>query len=239
MSSVYHNVLKERKPPVVDEIIPARTAGAFTLKKGQFLRVIDVMGKQVSDTTYYNLHNLKEKSCPGATEAALRTPGRVSQGIDFYAGKLTVGNKILSTLFNPMLTLVYETPAPGGTHHLGQGRMCSRWWFEKVAGEKGRNGCLELMAKALKDGDFDVKMEEIPDPITFFMRIEINPETHAWEIREPWTRPGDLVELRAEMDLVAVLTACPWNPGTCNALNSKPIRVQICDEPDPNMILGL
>lgn len=68
MSSVYHNVLKERKPPVVDEIIPARTAGAFTLKKGQFLRVIDVMGKQVSDTTYYNLNNLKERSCPGATD---------------------------------------------------------------------------------------------------------------------------------------------------------------------------
>lgn len=48
-------------------IIPPRTGTAFTLKKGEKLRVIDIEGEQVSDFVCFNLHDTKEYLSSGRT----------------------------------------------------------------------------------------------------------------------------------------------------------------------------
>ena len=41
-------------------VIPARGHDAFTLKRGQVLRFVDVEGKQVPDVACFNEHDLTE-----------------------------------------------------------------------------------------------------------------------------------------------------------------------------------
>ena len=48
-------------------LIPPQTGAAFTLKKGDFLTVVDPLGSQVSDMVLFNLDDKKEKLSSGKT----------------------------------------------------------------------------------------------------------------------------------------------------------------------------
>ena len=39
------------------------------------------------------------------------------------------------------------------------------------------------------------------------------------------SKPGDHVELRAEMDVLAVISNCPQTRNPCNGFNPTPIRI--------------
>jgi hypothetical protein len=43
------------------------------------------------------------------------------------------------------------------------------------------------------------------------------------------SRPGDYVDLRAEMDVLAVLSNCPQIHNPCNGFNPTPIRVVVTE----------
>ncbi|PHR10360.1 MAG: urea carboxylase-associated protein, partial [Aequorivita sp.] len=51
---------------MIKEIAP-QTGAAFTLKKGEKLRVIDPHGMQVSDMVLFNEHDIHEKISSGKT----------------------------------------------------------------------------------------------------------------------------------------------------------------------------
>ena len=67
--------------------------------------------------------------------------------------------------------------------------------------------------------------EHIVPNVNFFMYVPVDAEGNA-EIRESRSKPGDFVDLRAEMDLLAVLSTCPeaLNDAT-GAAGPTPIRV--------------
>ena len=41
------------------------------------------------------------------------------------------------------------------------------------------------------------------------------------------SKPGDHIDLRAEMDLVAVISNCPQENNPCNGFNPTPIRATV------------
>ncbi len=46
---------------IYEEVIPPKTGFSRIVKKGQYLRIIDLMGKQAADVVFFNEHNTKEK----------------------------------------------------------------------------------------------------------------------------------------------------------------------------------
>jgi hypothetical protein len=59
----------------------------------------------------------------------------------------------------------------------------------------------------------------------FFMNVEIQPDGRL-KFAPPKSRAGDSLTLRAEMDLVVALTACP--AGTCNGgAPPRPVAYEI------------
>ena len=52
------------------------------------------------------------------------------------------------------------------------------------------------------------------------------------KILEPVSTAGDYIDLRAEMDCLAALSACSVDIGKTNAGKLKPLRVQILDAED-------
>ena len=190
-------------------IIAPKTARAFFVKKGQRLRIIDVEGKQVGDFIAYNSDNIREKLSQSRTRAF---PTRID---------LRIGDKLYSDRDNPMFTLSEDTC---GRHDLIW-QPCSKWVYKNRFGVD-QDGCTELLAKAL--ADFGFPHLDPVDPFNVFMNTTVHPDGKI-EILESVSRPGDMVELFAEMNCLCVLSTCPNEYGPTNGGNITPLQVNIYD----------
>lgn len=101
------------KEVVFEKIIAPKSALAFKVKKGQFLRIIDLEGKQVGDLILFNEHDYTEKLSPAYTRwinGRRREPPKSWSIIQGF----TTGHKLFSTVLTPMMIMTADTPIPGG-----------------------------------------------------------------------------------------------------------------------------
>jgi uncharacterized protein YcgI (DUF1989 family) len=68
----------------------------------------------------------------------------------------------------------------------------------------------------------------VPDPINIFQRVKVTPDG-GFENAEPATVGGDKVTLRAEVDLIVGVSACPQDQNPCNGFNPTDIGVEVLD----------
>jgi uncharacterized protein YcgI (DUF1989 family) len=176
-------------------VIPAGSGVGFPLEKGERVRVIDPEGGQSGDLVAF--------SADGAQ--------RLSNGRTFdYGGKLFVstGDVLWSDRSNPLLTIVADDV---GRHDFLYA-PCSIEMYRKQYGVTGDHpNCHDNLCAALRKHGID------PAPMTiafnFFMNVEIQSDGRL-TFAPSKSRAGDALTLRAEMDLVVALTACPAS--TCN-----------------------
>src|SRR5215510_13822460 len=64
--------------------------------------------------------------------------------------------------------------------------------------------------------------------LNFFMNVPVGPDG-AMAIVEGLSKPGDYVDLRAEMDVLAVVSNCPQTRNPCNGFDPTPIRLIVTD----------
>lgn len=213
--------MEPKRKVILDKIIPPKTSLAFVLKKGQHIRITDVEGKQVGDFIIFNEENLKEKFSQRITRG--RKAGGEWPKI-WTANRISTRGKLYSNIHNIMMTIIQDTPIQKGVHDLFLG-PCATYDYG-VRGIDSREGCLELLTKALKN--WGITKEDIPGPFNVFMNTIPDPKTGRLYIQEPVSRPGDYVELKAEMDCVAALSACPEDTfSLTNGLKCTPLRVTI------------
>lgn len=200
---------------IEDVVIPANAARAFTLKKGQHIRIIGE-GQAHADFVAFNLDNLKERFDQATTKA--------------YQGRIFIstGDRLLSKSNNAMFTIVKDTYE--GTHDLQFG-MCSKKSYQKEAmgvyeyqhiKELPDRGCWENLTQALKP--WNIASEDIPSPFVIFDTVKVDASSGRLEMARMNKPPGTHVEMRAEMDCLVALSACPaagWG---------EPIKVEIYQE---------
>ena len=171
-------------------IVPAMSAHGFEVKAGQVVRIVDVRGEQPGDFVAFKASDLGVKLSQART--------RVENG------KVTVteGDSLWTNTFPPevMLTIVKDTH---GSHDLLY-PPCCRYAMEKRFGVS-RDGCLENLVGALEG--WQVKPHEIPEPLNLFFRVTLN-EAGGMELGAADSRPGSLIELRAEMDCIVGVSTC-------------------------------
>ena len=192
---------------------------AATIEKGQALRVT---ASTVAAVVCFNARDLGERFDQARTRV--------------YNMRIwiTAGEQLFSKLNNPMMTMTEDGFAPHGRHDLQYG-ACSGPILARAAAEgvprrwaflKGRavpaHGCLESLAGALSS--WRIAMHDIPMPLNLFQHTEIDTTTGA--IRPLTLRPSApaTVALRAEMDLVVAVAACP-DPEAAGG--GQPVRVAI------------
>jgi uncharacterized protein YcgI (DUF1989 family) len=175
--------------------IAAGHGAGFRLKQGASVRIIDPEGGQSGDLMAF--------SADGAQ--------RLSNGRTFdYGGKLLVstGDVLWSDRSSPMLTIVADDV---GRHDFLYA-PCSLEMYRMQYGVTDYHpNCHDNLCAALRD--HGITPEPMTSAFNFFMNVEIQPDGRL-EIAPPKSRAGDSLTLRAEMDLVVALTACP--AGTCN-----------------------
>ena len=192
----------------VQRIAP-QSGCAFTLRRGQVLRVIDPLGEQVSDLFAFELGN---------TERCLSS----GRSID-YAGKtkLSTGDTLYSNDSRPMFTILRDRV---GRHDFLL-TPCSQEMFERLYGCKGHHpSCFENLATHL--APFGVRPSQIQTTFNIFMEVTVD-EVGVVTVGIPSSKAGDWIELRAEMDLLCGLTACSAE-GSNNGC-FKPIDYMIGD----------
>jgi urea carboxylase-associated protein 1 len=195
---------------VLDQIIPAGAPWSGIVKKGQHLRIVDREGKQAVDFLCYNAKDREERYfAPNTIKAA----GTIS---------LTKGHVLYSDEAQPLFTIVEDTY---GSHDT-IGGACSAPSNFMLYSVKDCPGCRENFLKGL--APFNMGRRDIVPNINFFMRVSVQSEGEA-AIARGDSSPGTYVELRAEMDTLAVISNCPQINNPANDFNPTPIQIIITE----------
>jgi uncharacterized protein len=182
-------------------VIPAQHGRAFEVGQGQVLRLTQKAGPQVIDFAMWNRQNPREMFWAGRT--------RIIEG-----AHPTTGARLwsLEPWMRPIFTIVVDTsdhtPSPRGgyLHDLWYPR-CNRRYHQEFFGESDRRSCHRNLAEAI--AEFGLGEEYLHDVFNVFMRTGLDPETQKFFAEPPNTRATDYVDLRAEMDVLVGISACP------------------------------
>jgi uncharacterized protein YcgI (DUF1989 family) len=192
-----------------NEIAP-RSGVAFTLDKGQRLRVIDPQGEQVADLLAFRRSDVREAISSGRT-------------LD-YASRiyLTTGDLLYSNRSNVLLRIIEDTV---GRHDFLL-TPCSADTFRIIYGDiHPHRGCFGNLAAALEP--YGIDPDSIPVAFNVFMNVVVDSQTGALKVEPPRSRAGDYIAFEAEADLVIGLTAC--SALQSNNFKFKPIHYEILD----------
>jgi uncharacterized protein YcgI (DUF1989 family) len=80
------------------------------------------------------------------------------------------------------------------------------------------DNCAENMHRALRDSfpDFHIADDWVPDPLNFFLNVAIDHPGRGLDIRIPTSEKGQFVVLRAETDLIVIMSSCPQDLAPVN-----------------------
>jgi urea carboxylase-associated protein 1 len=193
---------------VLDEQIAAGEPWSAVIKRGQTLRLVDLEGCQAVDFLCYNPADPSERYSAADT---MKINGSI------YIGKDV---KIYSDMGNVMFTVVEDTCG----RHDTIGGCCSRESNRVRYGVADGPNCRDNFLRGLARHGLGKK--DIVANINFFMYVPIGPNGEM-AIEPGRSKPGDHIDLRAEMDVLAVLSNCPQMHNPANDYNPTPIRVEI------------
>jgi uncharacterized protein YcgI (DUF1989 family) len=190
-----------------------RDAASIQIPAGSFLRILSVDGPQVGDLNLFNAHDLSERFYSGKTRA-------------LHGTHVTTGDRLWSSFptLRPMATIVADTlgwygiDAFGGSVHDVIGTRCDPYTGRLLSGTDYHNCCHSNLTRALADATGLSLVEAEPhvhDVLNVFMCTGFTRDTGQYFMKASPVRPGDYLELFAEIDLLAVLSACPG--GDCGA----------------------
>jgi uncharacterized protein len=172
--------------------VPACEGRGIRLRRGQRLRVIDVHGAQVGDLFAFAAGN------PDEYLSAPHT--RTSTGRLFPRD----GEAFTTTLRRPILTLVSDT-SPGIHDMLIAACDDARY---RSLGVPDHASCAANLHHALHE--LGMTTDVVPQPVNIFMNVPIDDDgTLGWLPAS--SKPGDAVTLRAEIDCIVVVSACPMD----------------------------
>ena len=197
---------------VYDFVIPARKPWSGYVRRGQVLRIVDLEGQQAVDTLLYNTHNTTERYSGQDTLTA--------QG----AAYIEAGTALMSNEGNVMATVIADTC---GRHDTSAG-ACSCESNTVRFGHHTRymHACRENFL--LEVSKYGMGKRDIVGNINFFMNVPIMPDGEV-TIDDGISEPYGYVDLRADMDVLVVISNCPQVNNPCNGFNPTPIRVLIWD----------
>ena len=196
------------------EIVPAGESWIHEIKRGQIFRIVDLEGNQAVDTLFYNAADYSDRY---SFQDTIREQGNIY---------LTTGTKLISTNGNTLLTIVADTC---GRHDTLGGACATESNMVRYAIEKRHmHACRQSFLKAVIAFDNGFEKRDITNNINFFMNVPVTPEGRL-TFEDGISDPGKYVELRAEMDVLGLISNCPQLNNPCNAYNPTPVQVLIWD----------
>ena len=196
---------------VRDDVVPPGEGWAEVVRQGQILRIVDEAGKQGVDFLCYHAAHPEERYHAANTMKMARTI------------RLTTGHVLYSDVARAMFTIVADTCG----RHDTIGGCCSAPSNLLMYGVKDVPGCRETFLRVL--GRHGLGRRDIVANVNFFSNVPVAADGQLADtvFVDGLSKAGDFVDLRAEMDALAVISNCPQVNNPCAGLNPTPIRVVI------------
>lgn len=204
---------------VDDVVVQPRQANTIEVPAGHIFRIVSMDGSQVGDLNLWNAHDLSERFYSGKTRA-------------LHGTHVGVGDKMWSSFPNmrPMATIIADTldwygfDADGGSVHDVIGTRCDPYTNNLLSGGQYHHCCHSNLTRALADArGLTLEQAEplVHDVMNVFMCTGFTHDTHQYFMKASPVRPGDYIEMFAEIDLLVGLSACPG--GDCGSEHSSDV----------------
>jgi len=204
------------KNAVLNEKCNAGDPWTGIVKKGQTFRILDLEGNQAVDTLFYNANDATERYSAVDT---IQRQGKIY---------LTTGSVLYSSEGKPMLTITADTCG----RHDTIGGACSaesnttRYALSKRPMHSCRDSFMHAITHSACVIERNITKRDIPANINFFMNVPVTPNG-GLSFADGISAPGKYVEMRAEMDVLVLISNCPQLNNPCNAYNPTPIQLLI------------
>jgi len=190
--------------------IPGARAKAFSLKRGEQIRIINLEGSQVVDAWAFGVDQFEEHLSTEHTRSCLQ--------------KLipSVGDALYSNRRRPILRITEDTSP--GVHDLLLS-ACDKERYQLLGVDDYHRNCADNLREAL--GELNTTTQEIPSPFNIFENVHID-ENGELSIQPPLVAAGESIKLLAELDILLVLSCCPMDIALTNGPDrrSKPVKVE-------------
>jgi urea carboxylase-associated protein 1 len=199
---------------VYDFTLPAGDGWMHEIKRGQTFRIVDLEGNQAVDTLFYNAHDFSDRY---SAQDTIRAQGGLY---------LTTGTKLMSSDGNVLATIVADTC---GRHDTLGGACAAESNQVRYAVEKRyMHSCRDTFMLQISRWGRGVTKCDITHNINFFMNVPVTVEGEL-SFEDGVSAGGRYVEMRAEVDLVCLISNCPQLNNPCNAYNPTPVQLLIWD----------
>ena len=214
---------------VAEAIAAPREAATFEVPAGHIFRISSVDGPQVGDLNLWNLHDLSERFYSGKTRA-------------LHGTHVDVGDRLWSSFptLRPMATIIHDTLGwygfdefGGGVHDV-IGTRCDPYTGNLLQGGHYHHCCHSNLTRALADHT-GMTLEEaephVHDVMNVFMCTGFTRDTGQYFMKASPVRPGDHIDMLAEIDLLGAISACPG--GDCGSEHSSdvascfPLKIEV------------
>lgn len=175
-------------------VIPAGDPWIREVEQGEVIRLVDLDGNATAETLVYNAQDYSDRY---SAQDTIRTQKNIF---------LTAGSRLVSTANHVLLTIVADTC---GRHDTIGGACATESNMVLYSLEKRHvHACRQNFVKAVLDWGHGLSKRDLVTNVSFFRYVAVTPEgglsppDHACE-------PGNYVEMRAEMDLLVLISNCP------------------------------
>jgi uncharacterized protein YcgI (DUF1989 family) len=185
-------------------LLPARSGRAVRLAHGQALKIVNTHGQQVVDTWAFNEADLAEFMSMEHLRQVLNRimPRR--------------GDPLATNRRRPILTLVEDTSQ--GPHDTLMA-ACDIWRYRNLGCTGHHDNCRDNLFAAM--AALGLTPPECPSPLNLWMNIPVRADGRV-DWLPPASRAGDHVVLRAELDCIVAMSACPQDMVPINGVSLTP-----------------
>ena len=194
---------------IADQVIAARAPWSHVLERGQTLRIIDLGGNQAVDCLLYNADDTTERYSAHDTVVAQR---------NIF---LVAGTQLMSNEGAPMMTITCA-------YHDTIGGACSRESNTLRYGHHTahQHACVDnFLDEGMRCG---LDKRDLVSNINWFMNVPVGADG-TLGIVDGISAPGLSVELRAEMNVLVLISNCPQINNPCNGFDPTPVRVVVLE----------
>ena len=195
---------------VLDEVVAARAPWSATVRFGELLTIEDLGGNQAVDCLFYSAVGTAER---------YSAPDTISQQGSIF---LTTGSVLLSNEGRPMVTVVNDEVG----RHDTIGGACSKESNTLRYGHhaKHQHACAEnFLAEGAKWG---LGKRDLVSNVNWYMNVPVDPDG-SLGIVDGLSAPGRTITLRAEMDVIVLVSNCPQINNPCNGFDPTSVRMVV------------
>lgn len=198
--------------PLQDIRVHKATAGAYFVRAGEYIQIIDVAGRQCTDFQCFAARKLDK----GLERPLDVTTTRALIGQSYPLPGLF--SKAFDQDMQPLVEVVRDTVG----RHDAFGLAChARYYADQ--GYPGHVNCTDNFNAEL--APYGIAPRTGWMALNFFYNTGIDANNVLY-FDEPWSRPGDYVLLRALTDIVCVSSACPDDIDPANGWDPTDIHVR-------------